>query len=442
MAKGYRQKLDLYGKTVSGFLLVEERNPLDPCCSGNIVSCDGFHSVGAAASSTSAIRSRAVSSTFQERRDSLTPVLIRLANYGVAVNVTVKYSARKQVTSLWWLNGNLVVDGDDGVRTEVNYIYYTTEYNGVRRHLKTASIRIPSAFNVETLQIQFAGKSIDVTISINVVTIASGKSLLEYIPKYEYKVTPNYRVTYNPGDSLSFRSSFKSKDLVRSTWDGFKVEFTSIDDCISPPIIQIKTAESDPEFLAVHTPRREDVYLHYWDYIYVGNPKYKIRYLNVTYNSSGDLPRGILKLTNGYSFTRSCQLLAGMKVTYMLFLTPASDSYFFAEKAVVLDKGERNYYAENGGEVDVLLKAIGGSEVSEIWDEPLYEYPDIRLSRKNQTIEPVADIQRFFERKVYFRFRPVTPEQAGRYLVVATMRSPNGTGTAKANLNINVLNVC
>ncbi|XP_046561249.1 uncharacterized protein LOC124270256 [Haliotis rubra] len=264
--------------------------------------------------------------------------------------------------------------------------------------------------------------------------------MLEYIPKYEYKVTPKDRVSYNAGDPILIRTTFKAKDIGHGTWHGLKAEFTSINDCITPPRIKIRTAESDSEFLEVTTPTRDDN-LNLDELFVIDKPRYSVRRVNVNYNSSGDLPRGILKVTNGFSLTRSCVLFAGVKVTYMLFLQPPPVSHLFAERLVVFDKVERNYYVENGGDIDVELKAFGGSEVEDIWRESLYEYPNITLMRSRQKVEPVADVKRYFEREVHFRFRSVTSAQAGRYLAVAKIKSRNGTGRANADFNINVLNV-
>ncbi|XP_071096570.1 uncharacterized protein [Haliotis cracherodii] len=382
------------------------------------------------------------SSTFEEYQELwIKPKTIYLANDRGAVNVTVRYDSPRDVTPLWWLNGNLAVDGDDGLRTDVTKLFYETAHNGVDHWYTTASIRIPESFNVTSLQLQLAGKTVDVSIRITVVTLAPGKSMLEYIPKYEYKVSPKDRVTYNPGDSLLFRTSFEAKDIARGTWDGLQVEFTTIDNCISPPKIQTKTAVSDPEFLLVTTPTRDDN-LNLDEMFAINDPKYNVRRLNVTYNSSDDLPRGILKLTNGYSLTRSCVLFAGVKVTNMVFLQPPPHSFMFAEKEVAFEQVKRNYYVENGKNIDVGFKAVGGSEAGQGWEEPLYECPKIRLTKKKQAVHPVVDIKRYFEREVYFRFRSVTSEQAGKYLLVAKMKSRNGTGSAKADFNINVLNVC
>ncbi|XP_067662592.1 uncharacterized protein [Haliotis asinina] len=380
------------------------------------------------------------SSNFEEYQEQwLNPKTIYLANDNGAVNVTVKYDSPRQVTPLWWVNGKLGVDGDDGLRTDVADFGFETPHNGVGNSYTTASIRIPESFQIESLQLQLAGKSIDVTISINAVAISPGKSMLEYIPTYEYKVTPKDRVIYNAGDPILVRTTFKTKDIGHGTWHGLTAEFTSINDCITPPRIQTKTAKSDPEFLEVYTPTLDDD-LNLDELFAVDKPRYNVRRVNVNYNSSGDLPRGILKVTNGFSLTRSCVLFAGVRVTYMLFLQPPPASHFFAEKSVVFDKVERNYYVENGGDIDVELKAFGGSEIEDIWGETLYEYPNITLMKSRQKVEPVADIKRYFEREVHFRFRSVTSTQAGRYLAVAKMKSRNGTGRAKADFNINVLN--
>ncbi|XP_076436647.1 uncharacterized protein LOC143276124 [Babylonia areolata] len=314
----------------------------------------------------------------------------------------------------WLVNGRLVHETDRVFQQEVTKSWF----NPRARYVHVASITIPHAIGVTSLQLRLILDTIETLTDVNLQSIQDleiGNSIMETGTDVALALSSQEDVKFKAGDDVIFLTRFFAEDLTNAVSESLDVRYLRMLPTNPDVTLEIVTPSSNPDVMTAWEPESDEVPSSLRKNFHSVFRRHRmVRLVEDTQNV-----RGLVEVTASYRTSTLCRLFGGQTVTRRVFVRAQSDrgGYWGRGGPMTFLPFQRSIPVTCGANVDVSVTALG--ELS----------PRVYLVKDGSIVEngnsaTIFLFRRLLQTEAVFRFENVRPEVSGTYVVWAE----NGQG--------------